>query len=349
MIFQLAAIITGSLNKLQSFGNEDCSLRFKGFFWSMATALWLLMGCQAKPVTETTFTPRYIVYYNSDAAPLKAAVQTTYSHIILSFLRVVVDAHGNLQLLVPEAIVKQSSAIPELQAAGKKVLISFGGGEAQTAEYTALIGREKELAGMLAAYVKQYQLDGIDIDFEASAMLHQQRPADTGDGRAFLIALTRALRAELPSPRYLLSHAPQPPYLDPDWHAGPYLQVLAAAGEAIDWIMVQYYDNPGFNNPVPDSVNKNNSTLTSYPDLVSTTGRLHWPSRKVVVGKPIYKDDAGSGYISPDQIITTIIQPLLQDYGKLFGGLAGWQFSTLTADHQAWNHQVGNALGVAAQ
>lgn len=303
-------------------------------------SICVLSGCQEQsdnsPKSEPNPVPRYIVYYNSDVTPLSAVADTIFSHVILSFIRITVDTSGELQLEVSDSISGQLPAIPELQRAGKKVLISFGGGEAKTAEYTALIGREAEVAHKLATYVKQHQLDGIDIDFEASDMLHQQRPVDVGDGRVFLISLSKALRNELPSPQFLLSHAPQPPYLDPAWHGGPYVQVLSEVGDAIDWLTVQYYNNPDFNNA--------NTGIASYAKLASSAGSLHWPSHKLVVGKPIYKDDASSGHLSPERVITTIVQPLLKHYGNEFGGLAGWQFSAHTDDHKAWNHQVGKKL-----
>jgi chitinase len=229
--------------------------------------------------------------------------------------------------------------VPSLQADGKKVLISFGGGDVTETDYAPLIGHETELAEQLALFVKGHGLDGVDIDFEASVAFH--RPAKPGivDGRKFLIALNHALRQKLPAPRYLISHAPQPPFLDPDWHGGPYLDVLREAGDEVDWISVQYYDNPGFNDPMAES-----PAVTAYDGLVSDPRGLRWPASKLVVGKPIYHDDANSGHLAPEDVIGTIVKPLRKTWGNAFGGLMGWQFSTLTTDHRAWNDQVGKAL-----
>lgn len=309
--------------------------------------LCILSGChQTTSNTSATErpTPRFVVYYNSDASPLSAVAHTSYTHVIVSFIRVTVDQQGDLELQPSEKMAGQWSSTADLQARGKKVMVSYGGGEADSAEYTALVGREAELAKLLASFVKEHQLDGIDIDFEASDMLHTQRAAGVGDGRAFLIALTRSLRTELTSPQYLLTHAPQPPYLDPDWHDGPYLDVLKQTSDAIDWITVQYYNNPGFNNPLPVKNESASALSTSYPHLTSTNGALQWPSSKVLIGKPIYSADAATGHISPAEVISEIIQPMLKQYGQSFGGIAGWQFSTLTADHTAWNEKVGQAL-----
>lgn len=306
-----------------------------------------VIACQqSAPDVETIkmSTPRYLVYYNSNASPLSAVSETDFTHVIVSFLRVTVDQTGTLQLQLPKKMEGQWSSVEQVRSLGKKVMVSYGGGDASSAEYSALVGREAELAKLLAGFVKQHQLDGVDIDFEASDMLHRQRAAGVGDGRAFLITLTQSLRDELPSPKYLLSHAPQPPYLDLDWHDGPYLDILKQVSGVVDWVTVQYYNNPGFNDPLPTGVESAGVLATSYTHLVGADGTLQWPSSKVLIGKPIYRADAVSGHIPPEKVISEVIQPMLKQYGQSFGGITGWQFSTLTADHVAWNKKVGEAL-----
>jgi chitinase len=309
---------------------------------------WVLLTLVSTAVAETApatgpseSAPRYVVYYNSDASPLEAILATDYTHVILSFVRVTVGDDGRLELQPPQHVAEQWQIVPKLRAAGKRVLVSYGGGLAAAAEYSALVGREDELASVLAAFVRKKQLDGIDIDFEASAMLHQRRPSGVGDGRRFLTTLTMALRKELPSPKYLLTHAPEPPYLDPAWHGGPYLDVLRQSGSQVDWITVQYYNNPGFDHPLPPP---DHHTRTGYVALTSTDGVLGWPSSKILVGKPIYHDDASSGHLPPNAVIKQVLEPLLDRFGDQFGGLTGWQFSTLTDDHRAWNREIGPLL-----
>lgn len=297
-------------------------------------------------ISTQASTPRYIIYYNSDASPLSAALNTPYTHIILSFVTAAINHQQAIELHVNKNLAPFWSDVAKLQANGKKVMISFGGGEFQAADYAPLAGRENELAALLANFVQDKGLDGIDIDYEASATFLTERQPGVIDGRAFLIRLTQALRQQLPAPRYLLSHAPQPPYLSATWHGGPYLDVIQSVGGQIDWIAVQYYDNPGFDSPVTSHIVGTTSPplATSYHGLTNINGPLAWPARKLLVGKPVYQADAASGHITPQQVIKEIITPLKHAYGNRFGGLMGWQFSTLTADHQAWNSLVGQAL-----
>lgn len=315
--------------------------------------LKLILGCFLAGATlasaETTPAdppPRYITYYFSDDSPLSSALNLPYTHIILAFITATVDERKRIKLHTNPRLEPFWRDVAKLQKRGKKVLISFGGGAVQAADYAPLAGRELELAKLLADFVRSKGLDGVDVDYEASDTFHTLRRKGVIDGRKFLIALSKALRTELPAPRYLLSHAPQPPYLSVGWHGGAYLDILKAVGDQIDWIAVQYYDNPGFDTPISSRVvgNVKSPYPTSYRGLTAKDGKLRWPARKIVVGKPVHKTNARSGYTKPRAIIEKIIKPLQKTYGEEFGGIMGWQYDSHGNDHPAWNTIVGKAL-----
>ena len=291
---------------------------------------------------------RYLVYYNASAVPLLAAADADYTHVIVSFITLGPVVDGQLTLLSPKQMSGQWSDVARLKATGKRVMISFGGGDMRADDYRVAVGREVELAERITEFVKQRGLDGVDIDFEVTSALEIPTPTGAFDGVAFLTALTQALRDLLPHGDYLISHAPQPPYLDPAWHGGGYLKLLKKVGEKIDWIAVQYYDNPSFDTPpVRTIVGEGDAPfVTSYRSIVEGRSGLIWPSDKLVVGKPIYKADAASGHQTPVSVARTIVVPLRKLYGDRFGGLMGWQFSTLTADHRYWNNEMAKSLGL---
>lgn len=313
--------------------------------WFVIFGLWL-SAATAGSAQAADELPRYVVYYNSNATPLSAAADTAYTHVIVSFLTLTTDDEGTLQLVTPEKMTGQWESVTALKKAGKKVMVSFGGGDMKQDQYVPAVGHEDKLAMLLARFVIDQGLDGVDIDFEVSEALKLPLPQNTFDGRGFLIRLTRALRTRLPGDRYLISHAPQPPYLDPHWHGGAYIEVLKEAGPAIDWIAVQYYDNPDFEEPPVTKIvgESTEPFLTSYHGIVDGRLGIPWPSTKLLVGKPIYKDDASSGHLSPQTLANRLIKPLRQHYGTKFGGLMGWQFSTQTPDHQYWNKEMGQVL-----
>lgn len=315
--------------------------------FKLITGCFLVAATLANAETISTDpTPRYITYYNSDDSPLSSALDTPYTHIVLAFVTATVDEHKCIKLHTNPRLELAWGDVAKLQRYGKKMMISFGGGGMQSDDYAPLAGRELELAKLLADFVRSKKLDGIGIDYEASDTFHASRPESVIEGREFLIALTKALRTELPAPRYLLSHAPQPPYLSASWHGGAYLDILKAVGNHIDWIVVQYYNNPGFDDSITKHVvgNIESPYSTSYRGLTAKDGKLHWPARKIVIGKPVHKTNVRSGHIKPKVIIEKIIKPLQKTYGQAFGGLMGWQYDSHGNDHPAWNTVVGQAL-----
>lgn len=316
----------------------------------MALSLAALLLMTAVPARSADPTPRYIVYYNSKATPLAKAAEADYTHVMLSFLTVPEEGGAaRLTLAVPAPLVDQLADIAALQQAGKIVMASFGGGAMTEKSWARLAGREAEVGDLLAGFVKVHGLDGVGIDFEISDALHRDRAHRPFDGRALLIALTRALRTALPKGA-LISHAPQPPYLDPRWEGGPYLDVLRAVGPEIDWLAIQYYNNRGYDGPASVHVvgTGEKPFVTSLAGLTAGVAGARWPAEKTVIGKPIYRDDASSGHLPPERVRREILEPLQKRYGTGFGGLMGWQFSDLTADHRYWNSRMAPGLLRAA-
>jgi chitinase len=309
----------------------------------LAAITFLLISCAfgAQAADRADSGPRYIIYYNSNASPVTDAVGLPYTHVVLTFVGAQRTGAG-IVVTAPDNMTTQLAAISRLQAAGQKVMVSYGGGAYANADYQPFEGHETELATALAAFVAAHGLDGIDIDFEVSEALHLTRPAGILNGARFLTRLTLALRTAM-GPHALISHAPQGPYLDPGWHGGPYLQILRDAGDAVDWINVQYYNNPDFNAALAPG-----DPAWSYAGLTSGKHGLDWPPEKTVVAKPVYKKDAASGYVAPEDLSKAVIAPLVARYGTRFGGLAGWQFSTHTDDHLYWNARMADALNPPA-
>lgn len=114
---------------------------------------------------------------------------------------------------------QRSTIKQQYQAAGIKLLVSaFGSTETPTTS-----GKDpKQLASTMAAWVKQYGVDGIgklegtftkgkcrltsvplDVDYEDIAAMNK------ADGKAeqWLIDFTNALRTDLPQGQYILTHA----------------------------------------------------------------------------------------------------------------------------------------------
>lgn len=278
---------------------------------------------------------RLVTYYNNGSQSLDQAISLPYTDVILAFMFSRPDAPLNWQLGGAIAATSTSltsttqQAIQGLHRAGKKVLISFGGGEMSSAAYQALAGYEYELAKSIADFVQENQLDGVDIDWEDTGAFSG---AAGYSGVNLLISLTKNLRDCLPADKFVISHAPQPPYLQQGSGMDGYIKVMAEVGSMIDWLNVQFYNNYPWSGD-PEQIVAAYNTFAALPGI---------SAEKILVGLPVSGHDAGSGYLPIATIVEEVIAPL-KAQGN-FGGMMNWQFSS---DQQHfWAREVGRALGL---
>ena len=84
---------------------------------------------------------------------------------------------------------------------GKKMMISaFGSTDMPSSRDSSSV------CSALAQFVLDNNLDGVDLDFEDNAAM------EIGTGEQWLITCTKKLREMLPSPQFIITHAPQGPY-----------------------------------------------------------------------------------------------------------------------------------------
>ncbi len=283
---------------------------------------------------------RLVIYYNSAHTPLSSIAATPLTHVILAFLipgatdPTKIEASGNLASVWPD--------VKGLQAAGKKVLISFGGGTATHDAYRQLSADVPGLAQQIADFVTQRGLDGVDIDFEDTPGFES---GSSYDGVAFLVSLTQELAKALPTGSNLITHAPQPPYLSPYFEGGPYLKVLQQAGTDIAWINLQFYNNPGFDDPGQiTGLTGTSPFVSSVTGLAQGVGGVVWPVAKTVVGKPVAQIDAHTGYLPVADLVSQVVTPLIEKYGKQVGGVMGWQYAQDASEQGAWHDALATAL-----
>ncbi|KAF7358672.1 Glycoside hydrolase [Mycena sanguinolenta] len=211
----------------------------------------------------------------------------------------------------------------EYAAAGISLIVSaFGAGPTPTSggdDPTAA-------ANFIANYVKEFDLDGVDVDYEDFGAIET-----AGTAVAWLSTFTTALRAQLPQGQYILTHAPVAPWFSPGlWPDNGYLGVNAAVGNLIDWYNVQFY----------------NQGVTEYTTCAGllTASSAQWPEsavfqiaangvplNKIVIGKPATASDASNGYMDPGALSTCLAQAKTQ----------GWSAGAMT-----WQYPDGNSAWV---
>lgn len=97
------------------------------------------------------------------------------------------------------------------------------------------------LATTHAAFVKDNNLQGIDVDYEDMDAMNK---AD-GSAEAWLTTYTKTLNSILnPSGArtYIITHAPVAPWFSPMYKAGAYTLVNKNVGSMIDFYNVQFYN-----------------------------------------------------------------------------------------------------------
>ena len=199
-------------------------------------------------------------YFPSWDEPWKAtAAETSLANlppyvnvVIISFLVPNTTYSGGLTLegtgldfVTDASVVKESIALLKARNPQTKVLIGVGGGLYNT------FFDKINFAG-IAAFVKEFGLDGVDLDYEPPEMQCVKSNGDiTCNTDAKYIDMVTKLRAALPRP-LLLSVAlesmgaygigawattmPQGP------HAGGAIQMLRAVGDQLDLLNIMCYD-----------------------------------------------------------------------------------------------------------
>jgi len=271
----------------------------------------------------TPAAPHFALYSDKETqgitGPPPTSQITGWNVFILSFL-LLEGAWDKAEEWTQLSSSQRSSLKSQYAAAGIKLMVSaFGSTDVPTSTGADPVAT----ANTMAAWVQQFQLDGIDVDYE------DFNAFDAGDGKAeqWLITFTQQLRSQLPAGQYIITHAPVAPWFAPNgrWGGGGYLRVDQAVGSLIDWYNVQFYNQNDY------------TTCTS----LLTTSSSQWPqtalfqiiasgvpASKLVVGKPANSGDASNGYIAPATLAGCIAQAKNQGWN---GGVMSWEFPDAAA------------------
>jgi len=221
------------------------------------------------------------------------------------------------------------------RAAGKKVILSFGGagmggswaGDVNDCwEYC--YGKEESVIGQLDTIVKAQNFDGIDIDYEYFYTSAQ--------AQNFLKTVTTGLRSVLP-PGSIVTHAPMDPDLLP---STAYYNVLKEVSSSLDFIMPQYYN--GFTRPAIDGIDGTGSgsisALSHYNTLVNDM--FDGDATKVIFGFCI--SDCSGTDSNANAVQAADIMSSLREYYPCNGGAFFWVAAHDTGG--SWSQIVGNEI-----
>ncbi|EIN12384.1 glycoside hydrolase family 18 protein [Punctularia strigosozonata HHB-11173 SS5] len=268
--------------------------------------------------------PHWVVYsdrfVSGETGPPAPSVVQGFNVFILSFL-LTEGAFDKAEEWTQLTAAERTSVKAEYAAAGIKLMVSaFGSTDAPTSTGADPVG----VANTFAAWVKEFDLDGIDVDYEDFNAI------DAGDGKAeaWLTTFTTQLRSQLPSGSFIITHAPVAPWFSPGkFGGGAYLTVDKNVGSLIDWYNVQFY-------------NQGTTEYTTCSGLLTTSSST-WPNsalfqisasgvpiNKLVIGKPANSGDASNGFIDPTTLAGCLSQAKAKGWSA---GAMVWEFPDAAA------------------
>ncbi|KAI5117052.1 hypothetical protein M0805_005291 [Coniferiporia weirii] len=272
----------------------------------------------------TPAAPHFVVYsdqwVSGETGPPAVSVIDGFNVFALSFLLTSGAADQAVEWS-SLAAADRTTIKSQYAAAGISLIVSvFGSTDAPTSS-----GADPtDTANTVAAWVKEYDLDGVDIDYEDFNAINAQ----DGSAENWLTTFTQQLRTQLPQGDYILTHAPVAPWFSPGKYAtGAYLTVDKNVGSLIDWYNIQFY-------------NQGTTEYTTCDGLLTTSSST-WPQTalfqiaasgvsldKLVIGKPATTADANNGYIDPATLATCLEQAKSQGWSA---GAMSWEFPDAAA------------------
>ncbi|KAG5654369.1 hypothetical protein H0H81_003827 [Sphagnurus paluster] len=260
-------------------------------------------------------TPHFVVYSDSWAGGLPPTVAEIegFNVVALSFLLAqgaCDQALGWTQL----STAQRASIKSQYAAAGIKLIVSaFGSTDTPTTSGADPIA----MADTMASWVLQYDLDGIDVDYEDFGAIN----AGDGKAEAWLASFTTQLRTHLPQGQYIITHAPVAPWFSPVYPAGAYRKVHETVGDQIDWYNIQFYNQ----NEYTTCDNLLTASSTTWPESsvfqINSSGGV--PLHKLVIGKPASTSGANNGYMSHTLLASCIQEAQAKGWNA---GVMAWEF-----------------------
>ncbi|KAG2042642.1 glycoside hydrolase family 18 protein [Suillus americanus] len=307
---------------------------------SLLSVFTVIGGVLSVPLVDTALSaraiappaaPRFVIYsdewVSGETGPPAVSEVMGYNVFALSFWLTSgpVD-QADEWTLIDNAT--RASYLTSYHDAGISLIVTaFGSTDAPTTEgYDPVT-----VANDLSAFVLEYGLDGVDIDYEDFDAMN----AENGSAETWLTTFTQTLRETLTQGQYILTHAPVAPWFSTSYTSGAYLTVNKNVGSLIDWYNVQ-----------ASFYNQGTTEYTTCTGLL-TESSTTWPGTslfqiaaagvtldKLVIGKPATTADATNGYMNTT-LLAECVETAYQDGWD--AGVMVWEFPDAAA---AWIEAV---------
>ncbi|WVO21177.1 uncharacterized protein IAS62_002483 [Cryptococcus decagattii] len=232
---------------------------------------------------------------------------------ILDFAFAIPNSDGSLYFTDDSSTDSLQRLVSTGHAAGKRVKLSIGGWTGSA--YFSTIVADNSLRATFVSNIydmyEQYNLDGIDIDWEYPGTAGADGNAVSSSDSANFLIFLQELRAALPSEAIITTATQVWPFAGSD---GNPMSDVSGFAKVLDWILIMNYDvwgsssTPGPNAPLSDGCGNSTQPLANAYAAVSSWTTAGMPANKITLGVPAY------GYIqvsSASSLIQRRSLPLL--------------------------------------
>ncbi|KAK0446751.1 glycoside hydrolase family 18 protein [Armillaria borealis] len=258
--------------------------------------------------------PHFVIYGDKWVSGLTGPPPVALSFLLVS------GAFDKAEEWTQLTAAQRSTIKAQYAAAGIKLVVSVFG---STDKPTSSGANATATAITMAEWVKRYNLDGIDVDYE------DFKAVNAGDGRAeaWIIAFTKELRRQLPQGEYILTHAPVAPWFT-SGSGGAYRTVHTAVGDSIDWYNVQFYNQGTTEYTTCTGLLTTSSSKNPQTALFQIASSAGVPLSKLVIGKPGANSDASNGFMSTSTLASCLETAHSRGWNA---GVSVWEFPDVAA------------------
>ncbi|KZO98006.1 glycoside hydrolase family 18 protein [Calocera viscosa TUFC12733] len=242
-------------------------------------------------------------YYSDWAADIISPEEVDFDRFNwMDFAFAIPDENFNLQFTEDDSEQLLQRLVTAAHAKGKGVKLSIGGWTGAM-YFSAAVSNDANrhtFVQNIANMYSQYDLDGIDIDWEypgiaAASPDNGASPQDTAN----LLEFFKLLRNTLPKDAVLSAAVQDWPWQGAD---GNPLSDMSAFAQQIDWVTLMNYDvsgsssTPGSNAPLSDQCGNSTYPQANAVAAVAAWTNAKFPADQIVLGVPSY------GYVSQSTV-----------------------------------------------
>ncbi|EED77690.1 hypothetical protein POSPLDRAFT_134913 [Postia placenta Mad-698-R] len=206
-----------------------------------------------------------------------------------------------------------SRLVSAAHRSGKKVKLSVGGwtGSKYFSPAVSDADSRQTLAANILALYREFDLDGIDIDWEYPAQDGLDGNEVSPDDSANFLSFLQLLRTTLPPTSKISAAVQTVPFADAN---GNPLGDVSDFAKVLDWVLIMNYDTfgssntPGPNAPLSDACHNSTQPSSNAAAALGAWTAAGFPASQLILGVPSY------GYIS--QSDATRLRARAQDFAS---------------------------------